>query len=136
LGRFLISPAATRLRLTTVGLMYACLAGVTVAAGLTWLLPAAAASTGFVLLGLFLGPIFPATMAIAPRLTTAALVPPAVGVLNAGSVVGGSVLPWFAGALAHGVGAATLLPYATALALAQLAVWWRIARRAGVPVTA
>ena len=127
LGRFLISPAAARLRMTEVGLMYTCLAGVTAATALTWLAPTAGvAAVGFVMLGFFLGPIFPTTMAVAPRLTVAPLVPTAIGVMNAGSVVGGSALPWLAGALAHGIGPWTLLPFALALALLQLAVWWRI----------
>jgi fucose permease len=130
LGRFLISPVATRMRATAVGLLYACLAGVTVAAALTWLLPTAAAATvGFALLGFFLGPIFPTTMAIAPQLTDARLVPTAIGVMNAGSVVGGSALPWLAGAIAQGAGMWTLLPFAIALAIVQLAVWRSIAPR-------
>jgi fucose permease len=130
LGRFLISPVATRLGATAVGLMFACLAGVMAAAALAWLVPAAvAASAAFVLLGFFLGPIFPTTMAVVPRLTSARLVPTAIGVMNAGSVVGGSALPWLAGAIAQGVGLWTLLPFAVTLALVQLAIWRPIARR-------
>jgi fucose permease len=130
LGRFLISPVATRIGATAAGLMYACLAGVTVAAALTWLLPtAAAASAGFVLLGFFLGPIFPTTMAMAPQLTIARLVPTAIGVMNAGSVVGGSALPWLAGAVGQAAGVWTLLPFTVTLALLQLAVWRQIANR-------
>lgn len=135
LGRFLISPIATRLRLTQIGLVYACLAGVTAAATLTWLvwLPGAA-SAGLVLLGFFLGPIFPTTMAVAPQLTVARLVPTAIGVMNAGSLVGGAALPWLAGAVAQGIGAWTLLPFAAALGLLQLIVWRQIAARIDVPV--
>jgi fucose permease len=130
LGRFLISPVAGRLGLTAAGQMYLCLVGVTAAAALTWLAPVAAgASVGFVALGFFLGPIFPTTMAVGSQLTVASLVPTAIGVMNAGSVVGGSALPWLAGALGQGVGPWTLLPFALVLALLQLAVWWRIARR-------
>ncbi len=130
LGRFLISPVATRMGATAIGLMYACLAGITAAAALTWLLPTAAgAGTGLVLLGFFLGPIFPTTMAVAPQLTDARLVPTAIGVMNAGSVVGGSALPWLAGAIAQGAGAWTLLPFAVTLALLQLAVWRPMAQR-------
>jgi fucose permease len=134
LGRFLISPLATRIGATAAGMMLACLAGVTVAAALTWLLPAAAAaSTGFVLLGFFLGPIFPTTMAMAPQLTIARLVPTAIGVMSAGSVVGGSALPWLAGAIAQNTGVWTLLPFTVTLALLQLAVWWPIAHRIRTP---
>lgn len=135
LGRFLISPIAGRLRLTRTGLVYACLAGVAVTAALTWLVPVTgAAIVGFVLLGFLLGPIFPTTMAVAPLLTVPRLVPTAIGVMNAGSVVGGAALPWLAGAAAQGIGAWTLLPFAAALALLQLSVWWRIDKWIGTPV--
>jgi fucose permease len=127
LGRFLISPIAARSGLSAVGMMYACMAGVTAAAALAWLVPgAAAASVGLALLGFFLGPIFPTTIAVAPDVTTAHLVPTAIGVMNAGSVAGGSALPWLAGAIAQGVGAWTLLPFVLALALVQWLVWWRM----------
>ncbi|MBF9131581.1 MFS transporter [Plantactinospora sp. S1510] len=129
-GRFLISPIAVRIGLTPAGMTTACLTGVTASAVLTWLSPAPVlASAGLVLLGFFLGPIFPTAMAMVPLLTSARLVPTAIGVLNGVSVVGGAVLPWLAGAIAQGVGVWTLLPFTLALALAQLAIWWRLARR-------
>jgi fucose permease len=130
LGRFLISPIATRLRLDAAAMMYACMAAVTASATLAWLVPGSVAATaGLALLGFFLGPIFPTTMAVAPDITTARLVPTAIGVMNAGSVAGGSLLPWLAGAIAQGVGVWTLLPFAVVLAVAQWLVWWRLVRR-------
>jgi fucose permease len=126
-GRFLISPVATRIGLSTVGMMHTCMAAIAVATALAWLVPGAVAATaGLALLGFFLGPIFPTTMAVAPAVTDARLVPTAIGVMNAGSVIGGSALPWLAGAVAQGVGAWTLLPFALVLALAQWVVWWRM----------
>ena len=139
IGRFLISPIATRFGLSAVGMMYVCMAGVAVSAALAWLVPgAAAAAAGLALLGFFLGPIFPTTIAVAPDVTVARLVPTAIGVMNAGSVAGGSALPWLAGAIAQGVGAWTLLPFALVLALVQWLVWWRMvvqmrARAAAAP---
>ena len=128
-GRFLLSPLVTRLGLTAVGLMYLCLGGVCGAALLTWVLPGTVpVVAGLVLLGFFLGPIFPTAMAVVPLLTSARLVPSAIGVMNAGSVVGGSALPWLAGAIAQGVGVWTLLPFTLVLALLQLAVWAPMAR--------
>src|SRR6185437_11746316 len=63
-GRFLISPVATRLGLTTSGLMYCCLSGIAAAMTLTWLAPTrGTAGAALVLLGFFLGPVFPTTMA-------------------------------------------------------------------------
>jgi fucose permease len=131
-GRFLLSPIVTRLGLGPAGLMHTCLAGVTSVTALTWLLPGKAAATaGLVLLGFFLGPIFPTAMAVVPRLTTARLVPTSIGIMNAGSVVGGSSFPWLAGAVAGSAGVWTLLPFALVLALFQQAIWWPMARRVG-----
>ncbi len=129
LGRFLISPIAARLGATQVSMMYGCLGGILASAVFVWLVPvAAAAAAGLVLLGFFLGPVFPTTMAVVPHLTSERYVPAAIGVLNAGSVVGGSALPWLAGVLAQGAGIGTLLPFAVALGVLQLVVWWRMAR--------
>lgn len=133
-GRFLLSPIVTRLGLGAAGLMQTCLAGVTSVTALTWLLPGKAAATaGLILLGFFLGPIFPTAMAVVPRLTAAPLVPASIGIMNAGSVVGGSALPWLAGAIAGGAGVWTLLPFGLALSLCQQAIWWPMARRVGAP---
>jgi fucose permease len=130
LGRFVIGPVAARIGASTAGMMYACLAGVTAAAALAWLAPAAVlASAALVLLGFFLGPIFPTTMAVAPRLTQARLVPTAIGVMNAGSVVGGAALPWLAGAITQNAGIRMLLPFAMTLAVLQFAMWRPLANR-------
>jgi fucose permease len=123
LGRFLISPIAARIGIGTAGMMYTCLGGITAAATLTWLSPTPVACVTLGLLGFFLGPVFPTTMAIVPRLTRARLVPTAIGVMNAASVVGGSALPWLAGTITQNTGMWTLLPFAIVLALAQFAVW-------------
>jgi fucose permease len=129
-GRFLISPIANRIGMSTGGMMYACLAGITATATLGWLSPAAAAaSAALVALGFFLGPVFPTTMAVAPRLTTRELAPTAIGVLNAGSTIGGAGLPWVAGAIAQATGIWTLMPYTVALAVVQVAAWRALAAR-------
>ncbi|GIH62186.1 MFS transporter [Microbispora siamensis] len=130
LGRFLISPAATRLGMTATGMTFVCLAGITVSSVLAWIAPGGVvASVSFVLLGFWLGPIFPTTMAVAPRLTVTRLVPTAIGLLNGVSVVGGAVFPWLAGAIAQGVGVWTLPPFAVALALLQVLFWWLVVGR-------
>ncbi|MGI5150619.1 MFS transporter [Plantactinospora sp. CA-294935] len=129
-GRFLISPLATRAGLTPAATSAGCLVGVTVSAVLAWAVPVAAvAGVALVLLGFFLGPLFPTAMAMVPRLTASRLVPTAIGVLNGVSVIGGAVFPWLAGAIAQGVGVWTLLPFAVVLAVGQLAIWWRLARQ-------
>jgi fucose permease len=130
IGRFLISPLALRAGVSTAGMMYACLAGMTAAAALAWLSPTAAmASAALVLLGFFLGPVFPTVMAITPQLTTPRLAPTAIGVLNAGSLIGGAALPWLSGVIAQSTGIWTLLPFGIALALLQIAIWRPLAAR-------
>jgi fucose permease len=131
LGRFLISPIAARIGASTARMMYACLIGVIAAAALAWLLPTALACVALGLLGFCLGPIFPTTMAIVPRLTRARLVPTAIGVMNAAAVIGGSVLPWLAGTIAQSAGMRVLLPFALALAMAQFVAWRPITGRLG-----
>ncbi len=128
LGRFLISPLGRRVRLTPGGLLLGSISGVTVASALTWFLPSSAASIGFVVLGFFLGPVFPTTMALAPAVTMPRLVPTAIGVMNAGAVVGGSVLPWAAGAIGQSAGMWSLMPLAVALGGVQLVVCWWLLR--------
>jgi fucose permease len=129
LGRFLISPIAARARATTAATIYACLTGIAAAITAAWLAPAAVACVAFGLLGFFLGPVFPTTMAIVPQLTQRRLVATGIGVMNAGSVIGGSALPWLAGTLAQNAGMWVLLPFVLTLAMAQFAVWRPIAAR-------
>lgn len=129
LGRFLISPIAGRLRLGTAAMAYACLGGTAAACLLIWAVPQpAAAAAGMAVLGFFLGPIFPTTMAIMPRLTQQRLVPTAIGITNGLTTVGGATLPWLAGTLAQTTGTWTLLPFATVLAVMQLSLWSPLAR--------
>jgi fucose permease len=130
LGRFLLGPLVSKAGMSAVGLMFISLTGVAAAAALTWLVSVGAvAIVGLVVLGFFLGPIFPTTMAVVPRLAPARLVPTAIGVMNAGSVVGGAALPWLAGVIIQSAGVWTLLPFTVMLALLQSAVWWPMARR-------
>ncbi|HXL87726.1 MAG TPA: MFS transporter [Streptosporangiaceae bacterium] len=129
LGRFLISAIAARAGVTTAAMMYACMAGVTAAAALAWLSPIALTCVALGLLGFFLGPVFPTTMAMTPRLTDASLVPTAIGVMNAAAVAGGSAMPWLAGTIAQSAGMRVILPFTIALALAQVALWRPIASR-------
>jgi fucose permease len=134
LGRFLISPVAARFGVGQVGLVYGCLCGVAATGAFVWAGPGAVAiAAGFLLMGFFLGPIFPTIIAAVPQLTVPRLVPTAIGVLNAGSVVGGAALPWLAGAVAQVAGAWTLAPFAIALALVQIMIWRQMVRRIPVP---
>lgn len=135
-GRFVISPILTRIGMTAIGMTYLCLSGVMAAAVFTWLAPdATSAGLSLIMLGFFLGPIFPTTMAVTPRLTTPQFVPTAIGLMNAGSVIGGSTLPWLAGVITQAVGLWTLFPFAAVLALTQVLLWWRMTHRLRGPAT-
>lgn len=133
-GRFVISPLAARIGVTTGAMVYTCLIGVIAATMAAWLSPSAAlASAALLLLGFFLGPIFPTTMAIVPQLTQERLGPAAIGVLNAGAIIGGSALPWLAGAISQATGIWTLLPFTLALGALQFVAWRPLARRIRTP---
>ena len=135
-GRFLIGPIAARSGRTPTEMSFACLGGVAAMLALVWSVPTAVtAFCGLVLLGAFLGPVFPTTMALASTWTSARLVPTSIGVVNGFSVVGGALIPWLAGAVAQGLGIWTLLPFCLVLALLQLAVWWMITSRPAVVET-
>jgi fucose permease len=130
LGRFLLNAAATRAGIGVLGMMYGCLVGVGAATVLTWLGPSeAVVMIGFGLIGFFLGPVFPTTIAVLPRLIPNRLVPTAVGLLVGASVVGGAAFPWLAGALAQGFGLGSLLPYTLVLSVLLVVVWSTLGRR-------
>jgi fucose permease len=128
-GRFLSTPATVRLR-SPQRLLTVSVAGAAVACAVLWAAPATAglASLSFVLLGFFLGPIFPTTMLVSPRLVETRLVPTLIGVLGAVGVAGGAVFPWLAGTIIQLAGAWTLPAYALALGVAQVALWSRLPR--------
>jgi len=131
LGRFVISPVADRLAMSSARMMTGCLLGVLGSVLLTWAAPGALAGGGLALLGFFLGPLFPTAMAMVPSLTTPALVPGAIGLMNGVSVAGGAALPWLAGAIAERVGIGALLPFVGVLGVVQLMVWRAAVRSAG-----
>jgi len=132
LGRFVINAAASRAGLGVAAMMFCCLGGLVVTTTLTWWVPdAVVGAIGFGLIGFFLGPVFPTTVAVQPRLVPSQLVPTTVGLLVGASVVGGAGLPWLAGALAQGLGLGSLLPYTLVMSAILLGGWWAIARRIG-----
>ncbi len=130
LGRFVVNAAARRIGASTAAMMYAMVAGVCGCSALLWVAPdGPLVATALVLLGIFLGPIFPTTIAVMPQLTPSSLVPTAIGLLVGLSVVGGSVWPWVAGTLAQHFGLGTLPPYLLLLGAVCAVSWWSIARR-------
>lgn len=125
LGRFTLSNLAERLGLGNVGLIYGCMAGTIIGVLIIWLFPfESAAAIGFCFIGFSLGPIYPTTVALMPKLVSSRLVSSAIGFLVSLSILGIAVFPWLAGVLAQGVGIWSLLPYTVALTALMLVFWW------------
>jgi fucose permease len=125
LGRFLLQNLAQRLGMSTKGLMYFCVTGAAIGILLIWFVPASAmAAVGFCFIGFSLGPIYPLTVAITPKLVPSRLGPSAIGLLVSVSIVGLAIFPWVAGVLAQTLGIWTLLPYALVLTVGMLALWY------------
>ena len=130
LGRLTLNAAAERVGLSVARLTAVCIGGVGVASLAVWLLPSTAAATvSLVVLGFFLGPLFPTTIAVVPRLVRADLVDTAIGILVATSIAGGATLPLLVGVSAQHFGLWSMLPWAAAGAAGMGVLWWRIARR-------
>jgi fucose permease len=130
LGRFTLNALAERISVGLVALSTLCIGGVGVAAVAVWVLPSTAAATvGLAAMGFFLGPLFPTTIAIVPRLVPADLVATSIGLLVATSIAGGAALPWVVGLSAEQVGLWSLLPWSTACAVTLGLIWWRIGLR-------
>jgi fucose permease len=130
LGRLLVSTVAGWLRLGIAQMIYACLVGTGIGAVLVWLLPGIeSAALGFCLIGFFLGPIFPTTIALMPLLVPNRLVASAIGLLVGASVVGGAFFPWLVGGLAQYKGIWVLLPCTLVLTIALFLNWWAMVHR-------
>lgn len=91
---------------------------------LYWLVPSFAASAVFAaLLGLFLGPLYPAAIVGATKLLPADHHISAIGFAAAVGGVGGAVLPFAVGAMAQSQGVAVLQPIVLALLVLILLTW-------------
>jgi fucose permease len=83
---------------------------------------------GFCFIGFSLGPIYPLSVAITPKLVPARLGPSTIGLLVSVSILGLAFFPWVAGILAQGVGIWSLLPYMLSLSVVMFCLWFRLAR--------
>src|SRR5579883_3191435 len=107
--------------------------GLGIGLGLVWLVPLGAiAAIGFCFIGLSLAPIYPLTVAIAPRLVPARLAASTIGLLVSVSIIGLALFPWLAGVLAQFIGIWTLLPYTLGLTVVMLALWQYLAGNAAM----
>ena len=130
LGRFILNRIADQLHLSTIGMLYSCLVGIAMSTLLIWLLSDIRTTIlGFCLIGFFVGPLFPSTIALIPRLVPDHLVFSVIGILIGVSVLGGACFPWLIGNLAQLIGIWTLLPCTLALTTIMCSNWWLIVRQ-------
>jgi fucose permease len=103
-----------------------------VGTAVVWLvLVPGAVTVGLIVVGFFLGPLFPTMIATLPRLVPRPLVESAIGILVAVSVAGGAFFPWVIGASMQWAGAWVLVPLLLALCLPLGVIWWAVGRRVG-----
>ncbi len=125
MGRFVLSALSERFGLGPVGLIYLCIIGVLIGSLLIWLVPSSTlVAVCFCFVGLCLGPIYPTTIALVPKIVSDRLIASAIGSLISLSTVGIGLLPWLAGTLAQLVGLWSLLPYVMGLSVLMLVFWW------------
>jgi fucose permease len=130
LGRFVVQRSAERFGVSNRRLMYACTLGCAIGLLAIWLLPnGVMAAVGFLFVGFSIGPIYPLTVAVTPRLVPARLAASVIGILISLSIIGGAFFPWVAGVLLQAVGMWSLLPYALVLTALMIALWWNLTRR-------
>ena len=130
LGRFVLQSSAERFGVSNRRMMYACMLGCALGLLAIWLLPGGVmAGIGFLFVGFSIGPIYPLTVAITPRLVPARLAASVIGILVSLSIIGGALFPWLAGVLLQVVGMWSLLPYALVLTTLMIVLWWSLARR-------
>ncbi len=129
MGRFVLQTLAERFKMSDTTLVYVCMAVVILALLLIWFIPLQIVMVvGFCLIGFGLGPIYPLTVALTPKLVPARIAPSAIGFLVSVSIIGLALFPWFAGILSQNVGIWSLLPYNIALTVVAIALWWVLFR--------
>ena len=130
LGRFVLQRLAERFGVGNRRLMYACMLGCALGLFVIWFLPGGLmAAIGFLLVGFSIGPIYPLTVAITPRLVPVRLAASVIGFLISLSMIGLAFFPWVAGVLLQVVGMWSLLPYTLALTALMIVLWWSLSRR-------
>ena len=129
LGRFVLENIAERFGVGPGGLMYLCMAGLVLGIGVIWALPfEAAAAIGLFFVGLSLGPIYPLTVALTPRLVPAQLAASTIGFIVSASIIGLALFPWLAGILIQFAGSWSLLPFILGLT-GIMGIFWQYTTR-------
>jgi fucose permease len=129
MGRFVLQTVAERFNMSNTTLVYVCMGSIILALLFIWFLPTEIVTIiGFSLIGFGLGPIYPLTVALTPKLVPARIAPSAIGFVVSISIVGLAVFPWIAGILSQNVGIWSLLPYNIGLMVVAIALWWLLFR--------
>ncbi|GAC1552248.1 MAG: hypothetical protein NVS4B1_15140 [Ktedonobacteraceae bacterium] len=129
MGRFVLQTMAERFKMSNATLVYVCMICIILALLVIWFIPLEIVTIiGFCLIGFGLGPIYPLTVALTPKLVPARIVPSAIGFIVSISIIGLALFPWFAGILSQSVGIWSLLPYTIALTVVAIVLWWMLFR--------
>ncbi len=129
MGRFVLQALAERFKMSNTTLVYTCMVGIILALALIWFVPLGIVTiVGFALIGLGLGPIYPLTVALTPKLVPARIAPSAIGFVVSVSIIGFAIFPWIAGILFQRAGTWSLLPYNIALTVISIGLWWLLFR--------
>jgi len=127
-GRLVLGKVAERIG--NRRLIQLCLAGVVAGVLLVWLVPVGLVmAAGLWIVGFSLGPIFPTTIAMMSGLVSARVLPSAIGFMASFGSMGAAFMPAAVGALSERLGLWVLMPYAIALAVVLLALWWGLQRQ-------
>ncbi len=125
MGRFLLNNLAERLNIGKRNLIYLCIGGTLLMLYLIWQVPLGlVAAVGFCCVGVFLGPIYPTTIAWLPDILPKRMVAGAMGLMVGFSIIGIAVFPWLAGTLAQNLGSWSLVPYVLLQSLIMGGIWW------------
>lgn len=127
LGRFLLSPLATRVGVGEKTFVYLLVAGSAVFEALVWWVPNVVGdSVALAVVGLLLGPVYPCAASVFTRSLSRREQVSGLGVISAFGSSGGAVAPFTTGMLAQVAGTFVLHPIAIALFAAMTVCWYGI----------
>ncbi|KAK7956286.1 uncharacterized protein PG986_005508 [Apiospora aurea] len=127
LGRFLLSPLASRVGVGEKTFVYVLVAGSAVFEALVWWVPNVIGdSVALAVVGLLLGPVYPCAASVFTKSLSRREQVSGLGVISAFGSSGGAVAPFTTGMLAQVAGTFVLHPIAIALFAAMTVCWYGI----------
>ncbi|KAK8090723.1 MFS efflux transporter [Apiospora phragmitis] len=127
LGRFLLSPLASRVGVGEKTFVYILVAGSAVFEALVWWVPnVIGESVALAVVGLLLGPVYPCAASVFTKSLNRREQVSGLGVISAFGSSGGAVAPFTTGMLAQVAGTFVLHPIAIALFAAMTVCWYGI----------